>query len=275
MTPRVLATDLDGTLIPLQDNRHNVRDLRALDDQLQQAAMQLIFVTGRHLASVSAVMQQAQLPQPDWIIADVGTSIYQRVPTAPTQAVDRPLVTYQLCENYVDQLQGIVEQFTVTRLQRLLAPISPLRLQEQEKQTRFKLSYYVDRQQLSEVERQIARCLEDAAAPYSLVASVDPFTDDGLIDLLPRDVTKAYGIQWWATHQGIEREHILYAGDSGNDAAVFAAGFRSIVVGNAADDVKRAAVQAHSQAGWTDLLYTADLPATSGVLAGLRHFLLT
>jgi hydroxymethylpyrimidine pyrophosphatase-like HAD family hydrolase len=275
MTPTVLATDLDGTLIPLQDNPRNVRDLRVLDEQLRQAAMQLIFVTGRHLASVSTVMAQAQLPVPDWIIADVGTSIYQRVPSPAEQPGSATVPAYTLCASYADELGGIIGQFTVGQLMQALAPIDSLRLQEAEKQTPFKLSYYVDHQHLLAAKQQIQRCLDDAAAPYSMVSSVDPFSGDGLIDLLPRDVTKAYGIQWWAAQQGIKRQQILYAGDSGNDAAVFAAGFRSIVVGNAAEDVRHAAAQAHAQAGWSDLLYTSQLPATSGVLAGLRHFLLT
>jgi sucrose-6-phosphatase len=275
MTPTVLATDLDGTLIPLQDNRLNVRDLRILDEQLRQAAMQLIFVTGRHLASVSTIMAQAQLPVPDWIIADVGTSIYQRVATVPDRVGAAAVPSYTLCASYAAELQTIIGHFSANRLLQVLAPIDLLRLQEAEKQTPFKLSYYVDRQHLSTVEQQIRQCLEDTAAPFSMVTSLDPFSGVGLIDLLPRNVTKAFGIEWWARQQGLERQQILYAGDSGNDAAVFAAGFRSIVVGNAADDVRQAAARAHSQAGWCDLLYTSDLPATSGVLAGLRHFLLT
>jgi len=246
-----------------------------LDEQLQQAAMQLIFVTGRHLASVLAVMAQAQLPVPDWIIADVGTSVYQRISSPPEQPGAATVPVYALCGSYADELQGIIGRFTVRHLMQLLTPIDSLRLQEAEKQTPFKLSYYVDHQHLSVAEQQLQRCLDDAAAPYSMVSSVDPFSGDGLIDLLPRDVTKAYGIQWWAAQQGIKRQQILYAGDSGNDAAVFAAGFQSIVVGNAADDVRRAAVKAHAQAGWSNLRYTAEPPATSGVLAGLRHFLLT
>lgn len=274
MKPVVLATDLDGTLIPLQDNPGNATDLHVLCKALDAAGLQLIFVTGRHLASVAEVMCSDNLPIPDWIIADVGTSIYQRTSfddvTSPTQ-LSRAFV---LTEAYAAELGGLVGNFSVQRVAELLAPIAALRMQESEKQSRFKLSYYVDHRLLEQVRVQIAERIETARAPYSIVASIDPFTQDGLIDLLPRQVTKAYGIEWWARFQKIERDEILYAGDSGNDSAVFAAGFRSIVVGNAQRAVLEAAEQAHRAAGWENRLYAAEQSATSGVLAGLQHFLL-
>ncbi len=274
MPPRVLATDLDGTLIPLAGNARNAADLRELEQELHRSAIQLIFVTGRHLASVAAVIPTACLPIPDWIIADVGTSIYQRVTARPAESCDDLLQQYALSESYAAELGRMVGEFSVERLSNLLSSLTALRLQEPEKQSQFKLSYYVDRGQLADIEKKIASQLQAAQAPYSIVASVDPFNDDGLIDLLPRSVTKAHGIEWWSAQQGIARSQILYAGDSGNDAAAFAAGFCSIVVSNAHPQVLHGAQQAHAEAGWTDRLYAAELPATSGVLAGLKHYLL-
>lgn len=273
MPPLVLATDLDGTLIPLNNDPRNQQDLRVLEEQLRQASVQLVYVTGRHLASVTEVMQRASLPVPEWIIADVGTAIYQRAEEWP--GGDRQEPSFVKCAAYAAELQELIHQCSVSDLQKLLAPIDELQLQESEKQSAFKLSYYAASARLTTVQTQIATVLKNSGAPYWIVASVDPFTGVGLVDLLPKHVTKAYGIQWWARWQAIEPERIVYAGDSGNDSAVFAAGFRSIVVGNAAPEVRSAAAAAHARAGWNDRLYAAELPATSGVLAGIRHFLLT
>ena len=63
-TRRVLATDLDGTLIPLAGIEQNEFDLRTLASQLEQQRVMLVFVTGRHLASVVGAIQQFQLPPP-------------------------------------------------------------------------------------------------------------------------------------------------------------------------------------------------------------------
>lgn len=277
MTPQILASDLDGTLIPLDGNTQNVDDLAKIREHLALAEIELLFVTGRHLASILAVMERAQLPQPAWIIGDVGTSIYRYAPSLATPHNSTPSLpqtpaSYPRVEQYAEHLQSILGEFHVEELARQLRPIAGLRPQEAEKQSQFKLSYYVDHGVIADVASRVAQHLADSSAPYNMVASRDPFSGDGLIDLLPERVTKAYAIKWWAEHNAIDRRAILYAGDSGNDAAVFAAGYRSIIVANADAAVLAAAQVAHAGAGWTDRLYAAPAPATSGVLAGLQHY---
>lgn len=278
MTPQVLASDLDGTLIPLDGNAQNVIDLPKIGEQLSLADMELLFVTGRHLASILAVMDRAKLPQPAWIIGDVGTSIYRQAAPASAQADASRMLSpntsdYRVVNEYAEHLQNILGDFGVAVLAEQLRPIDGLRPQEEEKQSQFKLSYYVDHDVIAEVARRVTQHLLDTSAPYTMVASRDPFTGDGLIDLLPKRVTKAYAINWWAEENSIDRRAILYAGDSGNDAAVFAAGYRSIIVANADASVLAAAQSAHAQAGWSDRIFAAPAPATSGVLAGLLHYI--
>ena len=43
----VLATDMDGTFIPLQGNEENRRDLEVLCNELEQRRIDLVYVTGR------------------------------------------------------------------------------------------------------------------------------------------------------------------------------------------------------------------------------------
>ncbi len=282
MTPQLLASDLDGTLIPLDGNAQNMEDLPKIRQHLMRAGMDLLFVTGRHLASILAVMDRARLPQPAWIIGDVGTSIYRYAPAESARADSSPATSpstltaspanYPLVDQYAEHLQSILGGFGVAELADQLRSIGGLRPQEEEKQSQFKLSYYVDHDVIADVARRVTQHLLDSSAPYTMVASRDPFTGDGLIDLLPKRVTKAYAINWWAQENSIDRRAILYAGDSGNDAAVFAAGYRSIIVANADAAVLAAARAAHAQAGWSDRLFAAPAPATSGVLAGLQHY---
>jgi HAD superfamily hydrolase (TIGR01484 family) len=260
--PQALATDLDGTLLPLDGNEQNLKDLWALRDELEHSRLKLLFVTGRHFASVAQIMHQLPLPTPDWIVGDVGTSIYVRSSSG-----------YELLPDYASQLDAIIGNFTVAKLADALSCIDGLKRQEDEKQSRFKLSYYVDANLLSACVARVADLLERTAAPYSYVSSVDPFNGVGLLDLLPHQVTKAFALDWWSAHAGYPHPAIIYAGDSGNDSAVFASGYRSIVVSNAASAVLSEAQQAHMRAGWENRLFAASLPATSGVLAGLRYYL--
>jgi len=259
---KVLATDLDGTLIPLEDQADNKTDLVQLEEALRQNHVTLTFVTGRHLESVQDAIGRHELPAPDWVICDVGTSIYRRT------ADD----TFEIAQAYVDHLQGIVGEYSPQRLREEFASLDSLRLQEEEKQGQFKLSFYCDAKQLHQIHSAVLDRLSHGRIPYSVIASVDPFTGDGLIDLLPTDVSKAYALQWWTDHAGMDNKELVFSGDSGNDLAAMTAGYRTIVVGNASPELMETVHKHYESRLQVDRLYIAEKPATSGVLAGCRHF---
>lgn len=258
----ILATDLDGTFIPLPDEPDNETALKTFADAASGGTLSLVFVTGRHLDLVEEAISSHGLPRPNWIICDVGTSIYTRDDDGPF----RPL------EAYREQLAELVHGMSVEDLADALSVISTLRLQEPEKQGPFKLSYYVEKRFLDSVAAEVEGVLVESDAPYTLIHSVDPFTNDGLVDLLPQGVSKAYALEWWCRHQGLEMQDVVFAGDSGNDWAALVAGYRAIVVGNAPNDLVDRVKEEHERRGYRDRLYLATKPATSGVLAGCRWF---
>lgn len=258
----VLASDLDGTLIPLEDNARNRADLATLAQLIQEHQVGLVFSTGRHLESVHQAIEEQQLPQPEWIICDVGTSIYRRNDSGEFHPV----------EAYLQHEDDIIAQLPIPELRQLLGAIDGLRLQEEEKQGRHKLSYYADASRLDELVAHVQQELERVEAPYSIIHSVDPFNGDGLIDLLPAKVSKAYALRWWCDYARLSREAVLFAGDSGNDLAALTSGYRAIVMGNADRNVAQQAYRAHRNAGWHNRLYLARGHATSGLLEGCRWF---
>jgi HAD superfamily hydrolase (TIGR01484 family) len=265
MTPAttgILATDLDGTLIPLEGNEANRKDLRQLTEEIDRHRVPLLFVTGRHFESVTAVMDQHRLPEPDWVICDVGTSIYERNDSGK----------FAIVNSYYQHLRDRIASLSIKQLQKELEPIPELRLQEAEKQGPYKLSFYTVSEILDDAVRSVQRRLDDIDAPYSMIASIDPFTNDGLVDLLPRNVSKAYALAWWVDHTKLSPDAIVFAGDSGNDVAALTAGYRAIVVANADKKVAEAVRESHLRAGWSGRLHIARCEATSGVLEGCRQF---
>ncbi len=258
---RVLATDLDGTLIPLPGNPDNRVDLETLRACIAKHGLELIYVTGRHLASVLAAIHEHQLPTPDWIICDVGSSVYQRDSRDTFASVDK----------YRELLGSLIQACPIDQLKELLADLPELQLQESEKQGTFKLSYYTDASVLSDVSGRIREKLARLQAPYSLIDSVDPFNGQGLIDLLPRDVSKQFALRWWSRHRQVAYERIVFAGDSGNDWAALTSGCRAILVGNASRELATR-VEAACRDHDTVCLYLAQGHATSGVLEGCRWF---
>ncbi|WP_417392547.1 malto-oligosyltrehalose trehalohydrolase [Gimesia sp.] len=262
LTTQVLATDLDGTLIPLNRDPQNQSDLRILAEQFQARGNSLIFVTGRHFGSVSQAIKDFQLPVPEWIICDVGTSIFQRQENEE----------FTLVTAYQDYQDQIIAAMSIETLREQLSAIDGLRLQESAKQGRFKLSYYADAAQLESLVDRIQEILTQTDAPYSIINSVDPFNGDGLIDLLPATVSKALALEWWTEKNGHDPRNIVFSGDSGNDLAALTAGYRTILVGNADRQLAQRVYNLHQTSGWKNRLYLAEGTATSGVLEGCRWF---
>lgn len=259
--PSILATDLDGTLIPLPENHQNIADLQALSTLREAQNFGLIFATGRHFESVINVIESDGLPTPDWIICDVGSSIYHR-----TQNGFEP---YQPYIEHLNQTTGAIDR---QQIETLLADIEGLELQAPEHQQAFKISYQSSSETVETLVDHINETLAANQLPFDCMGSIDPFLNCGLLDVLPKDVTKAYALIWLSTHANFKPDAVIYSGDSGNDLAALISGFRAIVVANAstglADKVKAQLASRQLE----DRFYHASLKATSGVLQGCRHF---
>ncbi len=267
---KILATDLDGTLIPLADNPQNQRDLQTLKDALRKNQSTMMFVTGRHFGSVIHAIEEFDLPIPEWIICDVGTSIYKLKP-AP-ESLPEIGSHFEQTRDYAFYLRRLIGAYSATILRDELTSVSGIRLQEEQKQGHFKLSYYAEARELDELCSLIQTELNRNKLPWSIIASVDPFNGDGLIDLLPAGCSKAFALDWLIRHLPLDESDVVFAGDSGNDFAAMTSGLKSIVVANADREFAKRVHDEHVRQGWKDRLFLATDQATSGVLQGCQQF---
>lgn len=267
---KFVATDLDGTLIPLDGHPKNERDLLALSHAVRENQFAMMFVTGRHFVSVIQKIKQFDLPIPEWIICDVGTSIYKLQP--PLESSPENEIRFERTRDYAAELKKLIGAYSATILRGELASVPGLRLQEEEKQGQFKLSYYAYAQELDGSCKLIQAELNRNKLPWSIIASVDPFNGDGLIDLLPVGCSKAFALDWLIRHMPFDESNIVYAGDSGNDFTALTSGLKAIVVANADRELAQRVHDEHLRQKWKDRLFLATDQATSGVLQGCRRF---
>lgn len=258
----ILATDLDGTLIPLKEHPRNKVDLKTLLHYRLMERLTLVFVSGRHKESICEAICEQHLPLPDWVIADVGTTIYR---------AEDPFMLTPISE-YHEHLSDLTDGRPIEELDEIALTFDSVRRQESEKQGDFKRSFYADADQTHAIADQIRKTLAENNLPFAVIDSIDPFTGDGLIDLLPQNVSKAYALRWWTDHIDRPREAVVFAGDSGNDMAAFTAGYRTIVVGNTDRSIANAVAEEHRRQEWADRLFLAEGRGTSGVLEGCKHF---
>ena len=156
-------------------------------------------------------------------------------------------------------------------LHEALAALEGLELQPQDAQSEFKISYYVEAERYAEVLEAVSEAL-DPIASVTLVASRDPVSGAGAIDLLPAAVSKAYAVDYLAKSAGLDEEALIYAGDSGNDLHALVSGRPAIVVANAHPDLKAEVRQTAESRGIAGSVYFARSRYAAGVLEGLEHF---
>jgi hypothetical protein len=264
--PILLATDLDRTLLPNGGQPESPLARQRFRRLAARPEVRLAYVTGRHRQLVEAAMAEYDLPRPDFVIADVGTSLYE------IDASDwRPVRDWQ---------QAIALDWggrSHAELAAMVGEIPGLRLQEPAKQGACKLSYYAaPLADPAELLRGVRQRLEASGARVNLVWSVDETTATGLLDVLPASASKLHALEFLRMRLGIPLNRTVFAGDSGNDMEVLVSGMPAVLVANAQESVR---VEAMAQADASNLylarggLLGMNGNYSAGILEGVVHFI--
>lgn len=258
---KCFATDLDGTLLPLEADSPPSGLFQDIYSEVKQYNALLVYASGRDLGLITSAINSHGLPIPEYIVADVGTSVYERVHD-----------TFVLFEKYQHYLSTFWPSSTRETIVEKLSSVSDMRLQESEKQTPLKISYYCESLSLSQIVGNMQRLLEPFSEQITIIRSIDPYADLGLIDVLPAPADKYTAISAILQERGIEAHEVIYAGDSGNDRQAFFSPMQSIIVANTAESLKQELRTALSTGALSKNVYFASENATAGVLEGLRFF---
>ncbi|MDX1824434.1 MAG: HAD-IIB family hydrolase [Thiohalomonadales bacterium] len=268
-SPRLLlCTDMDRTIIPNGKQPESVDARFQLAEFCHRPEVKLVYVTGRHQALVQQAIDQYGLPDPDFVITDVGTKIY-RVGSGEW-------LEWSSWEKEIDRDWNGCSH---SMLRDLLQDVEALRLQEGTKQNTHKLSYYLSLAVDKEVIlREVDQRLKQKGVRASLVWSIDEAEAIGLLDVLPMNATKLHAIEFLQQQLGYERHEVVFSGDSGNDLPVLVSGVRSVLVANADEALKREAAALAEDKGNSNSLYQAkpidgaNGNYASGILQGIWYF---
>lgn len=270
----LICTDLDRTLIP---NGHEPESARAREIFRHLAALPEVtvaYVTGRSFHLTTEAVTKFKLPEPDCIICDVGTRVFVRTKGLLLEDEDwsKKLASCWPFQTPLE-LDKKLRETPGTSLERLT-------LQELEKQSQFKLSYYF---QIGENSNQLVSGVKQALDMLSLeatvVSSIDEVKKHGLLDILPVAASKLRAVEHLVEKLGYAPEQILFSGDSGNDLDVMTSHLASVLVANASKSVKE---EAHRLSHSRDLgqsLYLAtggylgmNGNYSAGIIEGVAHF---
>jgi sucrose-6F-phosphate phosphohydrolase len=265
-----LCTDMDRTILPNGPQPESPQARERLSQVASHEEVTLAYVTGRNRELVESGIRKFQVPQPEYVIGDVGTTIYRIGSDG-----------WEPLEDWSHEISQDWQNVTREDLADQLKDITSLQLQEPDRQGRFKLSYYtsshVDRDTLLELVRSR---LMWRGVNASLIWSIDEERDLGLLDILPKHATKLHAIRFLMQKRGFDEERTVFAGDSGNDLPALTSELQAVLVRNAPEEVRMEALRRSREARRTDKLYLASGDFlgmngnyAAGVLEGLAHFI--
>lgn len=234
----VLATDLDGTF--LGGLRHQKGELYSLFRE-NQKNLTLIYVTGRGLENIYPLLSDPIIPQPDYIIADVGATIVDGKNLEPIHPVFGDIQKKWPGATLI--LEELKDELQLANLQRQHVP------------QQRRCSFYAKR-------GQIPQKVYDVAQKYKLDVL---YSADRYLDFLPQGVSKGTTLQKLIKLKKIDPQSVVIAGDTLNDLSLFQTDFHAIAVGNSEPDLVEAIEDKENT-------YLARAHGAKGILEGLQHF---
>ncbi|CAM3872985.1 MULTISPECIES: glucosylglycerol-phosphate synthase [Pseudomonadaceae] len=230
----LLATDLDGTFLAGDpEDRLSLYQTIAAHPEIK-----LAYVTGRSLEAVLPLLADPTLPQPDYIIADVGATLVHGDSLQPIQ-----------------QLQSVVDARWPGETQ-VASVIEPFGLERQDVPQARRCSYF---------------CTPEQAANPALREIADELGCDLLysaelyLDFLPKGVNKGSSLQALADWLELSHDQVLAAGDTLNDLSMLSASFHGVCVGQSEIALLEATAN-HSRT------LHANRPGCGGILEAFAHF---
>jgi sucrose-6F-phosphate phosphohydrolase len=265
----LLCSDMDRTILPNGDQDESPQVRSVLSLLVERSEIRLAYVSGRDKGLIQRAIAEYDLPLPEYAVGDVGTTIYEVTGRS-----------WNPWESWFEEIAKDWNGMEHEDLHRHLKGFDDLTLQEQEKQNRFKLSYYTDEgiegQRLADEMKQH---LSGKGLSCRVIWSVDEQRRQGLVDVLPRRASKLHAIRFLMDQKGYLKSRVVFCGDSGNDLDVLTSDIRSVLVRNASKEVRRKALESVAKNGRSETLYVArgdfmgmNGSYTAGVLEGLAHF---
>lgn len=234
----LIATDLDGTLVG------DAASLARLNGDLARVRHRvgLVYVTGRVLPSVLALIASEGLLAPDAIIAAVGTTIHW----APGWTMDAAWE------------QRMREAWCAAAVDTAADAIAAIRRQPAEAQGPFKRSFWLDPREARAAMGTMARELRARQLHARMV-----YSSDRDLDVIPARGGKGPATRYMFARLGVSPERVITCGDSGNDVDLLAAGGISAIVANARPELLRRA---------PPQVFRTTRPFAGGVHEALKRF---
>ena len=263
---KILATDLDRTLLPngrWPEDSGAIELFNALTDEHDVC---VVYVTGRSLGLTENAIEEFGVRHPHILISDVGTAIRRFEGDG-----------WEPDTGWEAHVRRTSPGWDAEAVRQALGGIAGLVEQEREHCGPFKQSYYVEHAEreaiLETVDQRVKGRFDEV-----IIYSFDSESGDGLLDLLPNSATKQTALEYISDALDVAKSQVVFCGDSGNDVDPLTAGFRGVLVRNA-DEQLVAGVKQELEDNPDLVVYFAQGGCkglngyyTGGVIEGAYHY---
>lgn len=234
---RLIITDLDNTLTGDDEALAEFIELIREHDHVGFGIS-----TGRRLDSAMQVIEKLGLPRPDLIDTDVGTQLHYGESLTPDRSWRK----------------SIGYAWKPVEIRKVLDEVPGLFPQKDKHQSEFKISYEIDSSEFPGLSA-IKKMLREAGLRAKIVLSLEMY-----LDVIPirggSDLSTRHVLWKW----GFVPEHVLVAGDSGNDAGMLTGRTLGVVVANHGKELNRLRKLPR--------IYFAEAAHAAGIIEGIKYY---
>ncbi|MCA9259143.1 MAG: HAD-IIB family hydrolase [Planctomycetales bacterium] len=234
---RLILTDLDDTLTGDAESLGRFAELLRANDHVGFG-----IATGRRLDSALELLDELGLPRPDLISTDVGTQLHYGPSLTPDLSWEK----------------AIGYAWRPDEIRAALSEMPGLHLQSDTHQSRYKISFEMDTEQLTS-PAPVRQFLRERGLRAKVVASRGMY-----LDVLPVRGGSDLAVRHILWKWGFAAERILVAGDSGNDEGMLLGRTLGVVVGNHSPELAKLRKRPR--------IYFANASRAAGVLEGVDYY---
>ncbi|TWT59898.1 HAD-IIB family hydrolase [Rubinisphaera italica] len=234
---RMIITDLDNTLTGDDEALHELIEMIKANPNVGFG-----IATGRPLASAKKLIEELNLPMPDFLDIAVGTELYY----------GKDLVLDTSWRNQIGY------QWKRDEICEALSSLPGFYMQSDDHQSEFKISYEIDKSKAPNLT-EIKRTLRQAGLKASVVLSLDMY-----LDIIPVRGGSEYSMRHFLYRWGFAPEKVLVGGDCGNDEGMLKGRTLGVVVGNHSPELNRLKK-------WPRI-YFAEGHHARGIIEGIHYY---
>ncbi len=235
---RIILADMDNTLTGDDEA------MRAFFALIAEAGEKTGFgiATGRRYEDVMEFIGSHDIPRPEVLITSVGTEIYY----------GRHFIMDKSWQRHIRF------RWEPEKIRSLLDGRDGFALQDEHEQTPWKISYKVDFNVAPDLAG-IKRILREHKIRANMMVSHNIF-----LDVIPVRAGSGLAVRHIAWKWGFPLEHIMIAGDSGNDEAMLTGNTLGVVVGNFSPELER--IRGYPR------VYFAQGRHAAGIIEGIQYY---